>query len=111
MKTFSTYLIAAIACLCLVQTQAQTQTAYSWATIIDTNTTDLLAPTGIALDKLGNLYVLDSGTYTLRKFVPNGSSWAASTIAGLSGNPGSTDGTNSDIRFAAPMNGFGSIAI
>jgi sugar lactone lactonase YvrE len=61
-------------------------------------------PWGIAVDSATNLYVGDSGNQTIRKLTRIGSSqnWAVTTIAGLAGNPGSADGTNSDARFQNP---------
>jgi sugar lactone lactonase YvrE len=56
-------------------------------------------PNGIAIDASGNLYVADSGNYTIRKITPNG---GVSTLAGLAGQFGNTDGTGSAARFGTP---------
>ena len=56
-------------------------------------------PRGVAVDGAGNVYVADSGNYTIRKVAPNG---AVTTVAGLAGNPGSVDGTGSAARFRGP---------
>jgi len=53
-------------------------------------------PDGIAVDGAGNLYVADSGNATIRKITPAG---VVSTIAGLAGFRGGTDGTGSNARF------------
>ena len=57
-------------------------------------------PQGIAVDAAGNVYVADTYNSTLRKVTPAG---VVSTIAGLAGNPGSTDGTGSAARFFIPQ--------
>ncbi len=56
-------------------------------------------PEGIALDDTGNLYVADALNHTIRKVTPGG---LVSTLAGLAGNSGSLDGTNSKARFNRP---------
>jgi len=56
-------------------------------------------PFGLAIDSSNNLYVADSGNDTIRKIAPNG---AVSTLAGLAGNFGSTDGTGSAALFGNP---------
>ena len=53
----------------------------------------------VALDPQGNVYVADYYNCTIRKIATNG---MVSTIAGLAGNIGSADGTNSDARFYYP---------
>jgi hypothetical protein len=57
---------------------------------------------GGAVDGFGNIFVADHGNYTIRKLTPVGTNWVVSTIAGLAGNSGSTDGTNSTARFSGP---------
>ena len=60
-------------------------------------------PQGIAVDASGNLYVADTGNYTIRKIEPSGTNWVVSTIGGLAGaQPASTDGTGSAARFYNP---------
>lgn len=62
------------------------------------------APWGIAVDSLTNVFVSDSNSNVIRKISRIGSTanWAVSTIAGLPGQPGSSDGTNSQARFNQP---------
>jgi sugar lactone lactonase YvrE len=60
------------------------------------------APWGIVGDSAGNLYVADTGNCTIRKTTPVGTNWVVSTIAGLAGTNGSTDGTGSNARFYSP---------
>jgi sugar lactone lactonase YvrE len=56
-------------------------------------------PIGIAIDSSGNLYVADSANDTIRKITSGGTT---TTLAGLAGNPGSTDGTGALARFKNP---------
>jgi secreted PhoX family phosphatase len=65
-----------------------------------------LHPNGITLGGAGRLYVADTGNHTIRELMPvassGGTNWHVTTIAGLAGNPGSADGTNSAARFKIP---------
>jgi len=56
-------------------------------------------PDGVAVDRSGNIYVADSGNYTIRKVTPVGE---ATTLAGLAGIRGSDDGTGNSARFFLP---------
>jgi len=56
-------------------------------------------PSGIGIDAAGNLYVADTDNDTLRMISPSG---AVSTLAGLAGVGGSTDGTGTAARFNFP---------
>ena len=56
---------------------------------------------GVAVDSAGNLYVADSGNYTIRKITPAG---MVSTLAGVAGTRGEADGTGSAARFYDPQN-------
>jgi len=60
------------------------------------------APNGLALDANGSLLVADPGSETIRKITLVGTNWVVSTIAGLPGAYGTTDGTNDGIRFEWP---------
>jgi len=69
----------------------------------DTTNTNLSArynyPTGIGLDGSGNLYISEYGNYAIRKLSSAG---AVTTIAGVVGTSGSTDGTGADAKFFRP---------
>jgi sugar lactone lactonase YvrE len=56
-------------------------------------------PYGAAMDSASNLYVADSANDTIRKITSGGN---VSTVAGLAGNQGSTDGAGTDARFSNP---------
>jgi hypothetical protein len=56
-------------------------------------------PFGLALDSTDNLYLAENGNNTIRKVTPFG---IVTTLAGLAGNAGNADGTNSDARFNSP---------
>ena len=63
-------------------------------------------PKGIAVDQLGNLYVADTGNFTVRKI---GSGGGVSTLAGLAASSGFTDAIGSAARFSllSGMSPFG----
>jgi sugar lactone lactonase YvrE len=56
-------------------------------------------PTGIAVDYAGNLYVADFDNSLIRKITPGG---VVSTLAGIRGTTGSTDGVQSVATFNHP---------
>jgi sugar lactone lactonase YvrE len=56
------------------------------------------APRGIAADTAGNVYVAD-GTHTIRAITPAG---VVTTVAGLAGTAGSSDGAGAAARFRDP---------
>jgi sugar lactone lactonase YvrE len=57
-------------------------------------------PCGVATDGAGDLYVADTDNHIIRKIVA--STGAVTTLAGLAGSSGSTDGTGSAARFNSP---------
>jgi NHL repeat-containing protein len=59
-------------------------------------------PWGIAVDGNTNLYVADSWTNIIRKITPIGTNWVTTTIAGVPGNGGNSDGTNKTAQFWSP---------
>jgi len=56
-------------------------------------------PSGLALDRAGNVYVADEFNHTVRKITPAG---VVSTLAGSAGLNGSADGSGADARFHYP---------
>ena len=56
-------------------------------------------PRGVATDAAGNVYVADYNNDLIRQVTPDG---VVTTLAGLAGNPGSANGTNSAARFNLP---------
>jgi sugar lactone lactonase YvrE len=59
-------------------------------------------PNGVALDKAGNLFVVDHYNQTIRKVTPQGTNWVVTTIAGAVNVRAHDDGTNSDAHFYSP---------
>lgn len=58
------------------------------------------APSGLAFDGTGNLFVADTGNNTIRKITPAG---AVSTFAGIAGSSGFADGVAGSAQFSAPL--------
>lgn len=56
-------------------------------------------PKGLATDSAGNVYIADYSNYTIRKIDTSG---AVSTVAGLAGNIGTTEGVGNGARFWRP---------
>ncbi|MCE2717141.1 MAG: hypothetical protein ACK4V2_00895 [Pseudomonadota bacterium] len=59
-------------------------------------------PWGIAIDSADNLYVVDKGNSTIRKLTNSAGVYTVSTIAGLAGSTGSSDGIGSVALFNHP---------
>ena len=57
-------------------------------------------PAGIAADSLGNVYVADTGSHTIRKVTSTG---VVTTLAGSPGISGFADGNGSTARFFSPF--------
>ncbi len=55
------------------------------------------APQGVTHDAAGNVYVADTGNFTIRRITPDGT---VSTLAGVAGVQGSADGTGAAARFS-----------
>ena len=58
------------------------------------------APSGLAFDASGNLFVSDTGNSTIRKITPSG---AVSTFAGIAGSSGFADGAAGGAQFSSPL--------
>ena len=65
-------------------------------------------PFDVTVDSIGNVYVADQGNDTIRKVTPEG---VVTTLAGLAGNPGSTDGAGSAARFGSKDGGPSGVAV
>jgi len=57
------------------------------------------SPVGVAVDASGVIWVADTGNHTLRRVTPDGE---VTTVAGLAGVAGSTDGSGPTARFEGP---------
>jgi sugar lactone lactonase YvrE len=64
-------------------------------------TSGLANPTGVAVDRAGNVFVLDFGNGTIRKITPAG---VVSTLAGTAGQLGNADGAGPAARFGRCTN-------
>ena len=67
-------------------------------------TASFRSPKGLVVDGAANVFVVDTGNGTIRKITPGG---VVTTLAGLAGAAGATDGVGTAARFSAP----GAIAI
>ena len=63
------------------------------------NSASFLYPTGMAVDRSGNVYVADGENHTIRKITPSGE---VSTFAGMPKVSGSADGQGSAAKFKNP---------
>ena len=57
---------------------------------------------GVVVDSAGNVYVAEEDNNTIRKMTPEGTNWMVSTIGGVAGVKGSTNGSGSVARFFEP---------
>jgi sugar lactone lactonase YvrE len=75
--------------------------AGTFGSVDGTGSAARLNPAGVACDTSGNVYVTDAFNNNIRKIVA--STGVVTTIAGLAGSTGSTDGTGSAARFNLPV--------
>ena len=61
-------------------------------------------PNSVSVDTLGNLYVAETDSGTIRKVTPVGTNWVVTTLAGKAGVAGSSDGTGSAALFNFNIN-------
>jgi sugar lactone lactonase YvrE len=57
------------------------------------------SPEGLAIDATGALFIADSGNHVIRRMAPDGT---VTTVAGLAGTTGTTDGVGAAARFNGP---------
>lgn len=60
-------------------------------------------PGGVAVDKLGNLFIADRENHAIRRITPIGTNWLVTTIGGLAGSSGAADGLGTNSRFNWPF--------
>jgi hypothetical protein len=69
----------------------------------DTNEwAEFRSPFSVAVNRAGTLYVTDAGNNAIREIKPIGGDWVTTTIAGFSGNRGTSDGPGSVAMFYYP---------
>ena len=66
------------------------------------STARFYSPGRLTVDGAGNIFVVEPDANTIRMLTPTGTNWLVRTIAGLAGNAGSNDGTNSAALFDSP---------
>jgi sugar lactone lactonase YvrE len=77
--------------------------AGAWGSADGTNSAArFFQPQGIYAADAATLFVVDSGSQTLRKLSASGTNWVVSTVAGLPGTAGSADGTGPAAQFYFP---------
>lgn len=105
MKTLTFFLLL-ISALCCELCAAADYTFTTFAGVASSGHVDGAASTArfdnphdVALDEMGNAYVADRDNHVIRKITPSGT---VTTMAGLAGNRGRTDGLGDAARFNTP---------
>ena len=102
-------LIVAVALTTLTRAQSDYATPYYFTRLAGESSVGLADgsgsavrfhdPSAVAVDASGNVYIADKENHTIRKMTPAG---VVSTLAGVAGQSGATDGTGSSARFYRP---------
>lgn len=98
------------AALSLIGTHVASGQGYEWTTFAGSNgglgfrdgpagVAGFKNPRAVACDQVGNIYLTDTGSHTIRKISPAG---IFSTLAGKGGFQGSVDGLGDQARFSSP---------
>jgi NHL repeat len=109
MKTLNSLLRLAAVILATASAQGQDGTVYAWRNFAgqpggagcsdgSCSAARFNQPWGVAVDSVGNVYVVDRLNHTIRKITGG----VVTTLAGFAGSSGSADGTNNAARFYYP---------
>lgn len=108
LRPFGCSLLAILPAVTFAQFNQNYATPYAITTLAGTTSSGvedgtqarLCQPHDVAVDAAGNLYIADTANQTIRKRTPDGN---VTTIAGLAGEIGITDGNGAAARFYEPV--------